>query len=250
MRRSIIPVYILLLLSIAMLLPACLKLIQPIRPPSPQQFEGPQKTPIEFGDVKTFRDGYAEMKRIDDRYSTSFSKERLGKFVVSLDDILPMEDDLMTLAKQVSGKSYIDFEALAHEVDRSSVKDEKGLVLVFIAARIEMLESERYFQLGYKDGNAGMVGDGFFCSERPVIFEAVENFNNSIKHGLNSTYYIDILLTGTKDITHDLVGVNEKRAEFYKAPFQDLASQLQRNINLVTRGCANQTGKDTYVEVN
>jgi hypothetical protein len=199
-----------------------------------------------FGDVETFRDAFEEMQKIDARYNTSFRKERLGAFVVLVEDIPKMQKDLFRLAEHVAGRKDIDFEA----VSKRKGKAETDLALTFIAARIEMLESERYFQLGYKDGNAGLVGDGFFCSERPLILESLENFNQSIRHGINATYYIDVTLTQTKEVTHALIGVDEEKPEFYKAPFQQMGRQLAKNADLVARSCADQGAKDTYVVID
>ncbi|MBI4149907.1 hypothetical protein HY488_00725 [Candidatus Woesearchaeota archaeon] len=244
MRSSIVMVYLIFLLSIAMLLSACLQLLQPREA---QTGSSPETTAPElvFGKVNTFRDGFMEMKKIDEKYNTDFHKERLGKLVVDSRDMPAMEEDIYKLLEHITGTRNIDFEKVSHKRN----KTETDLVLLFIATRLKMLESELYFQLGYKYGNAGLVGDGFFCSEQPYIFESLDAFNASVRKGLDASYYMDVMLTQTNEITHALVGIDEGKPEFYKIPFQTMGAQLRKNHNLVTKYCANQTGKDTYVMV-
>lgn len=234
------------LFSVVMLLSGCLQLLR--TSPSSEQEQAPEEkrvSDLQFGEVKTFQDGFNEMAKIDEKYKTTFRQERLGTFVVDQQDIVPMQRDLWRLVEHIKGTRDIDFEALSHDLNRTDV----DLTLLFITARIEMLESERHFQLGYRFGNAGLVGDGFFCSERPFIIESIAAFNESVKHGLNSTYYLDALLSDLNGTTpRVLIGVDDKKPEFYKAPFQTMGAQLKKNMDLVRSSCLNATDEnDVYV---
>ncbi len=240
------------LLLIVLLLSGCVQLLYS-KPGASDKEEAkdtlPSKPELAFGKVTSFREGFTEIKKIDAQYNANFRKESLGKFVVALEDIVPMEQDLLKLLRHVNGTPDVDIEALAHKRNKTEI----DLVALFIGARLEMLESERYFNLGYKDGNAGLVGDGFFCSERPLIMESVEAFNASIRHGLNATYYLDVVLSisdAWTNITRDLIGVDESKPTFYTTKFQDLSAQLRKNVKLVTTSCMNQTKKDVYVVID
>lgn len=225
------------ILAVALLLVGCIKLGYK------QEIEETNSS-IKFGKITNFEDGFNAVKQIDNYYNTNFRKEQIGKLVVALENIPDMQADLDRLARHITGKKYTDFEALTH----NARKTEKELTLIFIAARYEMLESEKEFQLGYKNGNAGLVGDGFFCDEQPLIMESLDHFNQSIRHGLNATYFFDVLLTQTKEITHDFIGVNANKPPFYNTKFQDMFAQLKKNRNLVISNCANVT-KRTYVVI-
>ncbi|GEM_PF-5027446 len=243
-KTALMAAFSIILLSI--LLSGCLSLLSPR-----QSGVGANTTdaaPLRFGEVKTFKDGFAEMRRIDERYHTDFHTERLGTFVVHQADILPMEGDLFRFIDHVAGTSAIDFERLSHKMD----KTELDLLLLFASARIEMLESERYFQEGYQYGDTGLVGDGFYCSERPIISRSIDAFNASVRHGLNATYYLDVVLTdlNSAPVTHRLIGIDDLQPEFYKAPFQTMAAQVRKNAALVSTNCANVTGEqDIYIAV-
>ena len=234
---------------VAIALSGCLSLLDGnVNQSATQQKEKDMQSsrPLSFGNVKTFRDGFQEIKKIDEKYNADFHKEQLGKFIVDLQDIQAMQDDLHRLVEQITGNKQINFELLANKKEKTEI----DLVLLFIAARLEMLESEKYFQFGYQHGNAGLVGDGFFCSEKPFIFDSLDNFNTSIVHGLNSTLYLDVLLTQTENITHALVGINDNKPQFYATPLQHMSDQLKKNKQMVLLSCTNQTGKDTYVIID
>jgi len=244
-RTALKIAFSIILLSI--LLSGCLSLL------SPQSQEAGANTtdaaPLRFGEVKTFKEGFEEMRRVDERYHTDFHTERLGTFVVHQADIPAMESDLFRFIDHVAGTHDIDFERLSHKMG----KTELDLLLLFASARIEMLESERYFQEGYQYGDAGLTGDGFYCSERPIIFKSLDAFNASVRHGLNATYYIDVVLTDLDraPVTHRLIGIDDLRPEFYKAPFQTMAAQVRKNVELVSTNCVNATGQqDVYIAVD
>lgn len=235
--------------SLVLLLSGCLQLLhlpsEQDTTPVGEKETTARRSQLQFEEVKTFQDGFNEMAKIDEKYKAAFRRERLGTFVVDQQDILFMQEDLQLFVEHMKGTRDVDFEALSHDLNKTDV----DLVLLFIAARIEMLESERHFQLGYRYGKAGLVGDGFFCSEKPFIEESLAAFNLSVRHGLNSTYYLDVLLSDINGTTpRALIGVDDKKPEFYKTPFQTMGVQLKKNVDLVRTGCMNATDKnDVYI---
>ncbi len=217
---------ILLILLVSSLFSACLPLLHK----------------QEYQKEVLFRDNFMEVREIDEKYATDFREEGLGKVVVDLNSIDPMKEEILVLVEQITGTRYVDLEVLSKKKN----KTETDLALLLLGIRLEMLDSEKYFQLGYQYGNKGLVGDGFFCDEKPFIDDATANFRRSLLHGLNVTYHMDILLTQTKNVTHDLIGVDENKPKFYETPLQTMFNQLRQNEDIVMRACANATDERQF----
>jgi hypothetical protein len=207
----------------------------------------PEGSGIEFNTtIETFEQGFNEVVRIDQLHKANFRKEKLGGAIVPLERIPIMIEDLQRLRHHIDPMQR-DAEAVAKILGKD--RTERDLAITFIDSRIEMLKSEEQLQLGYQFGNEGLLGDGFFCRERDLIFKSLGHFKKSVQHAKESSYLMDIMLTDTKEETWDLVGINDDRPKFYFSIWRDMEAQIHYNTRLFNKHCEGE-GKDSKVYVD
>jgi len=198
---------------------------------------------INFNGIETFAEGFAITEKIDEKYGASFKKEKIGGPLVKMENIEPMQIEL-------------DKFLTAMEADENTVmmirnktgRTEQELLILFIAGRITMLEAEKEFQMGYKYGNAGLVGDGFYCTEKPMILESMQHFKNAIDYGFDAQGLFDLIQSGHEELWV-YIGVDENRPEFYDSPLKLMNEQIAENRDYLDENCP--TGKEKiYVTFN
>ncbi len=192
---------------------------------------------IDFKKVETFEEGFEIMQQIDKKHKAVFKKEVLGGEVVKLENIEPIKADLMKFLEAMGAD--MDFVV---NLENKTGRTEYDKVLLFIGARVEMLNAEEQLQLGYKYGNAGLVGDGFYCTEKEMILESTQHFEESIKHASLAQDYLDYILSGSEEIW-ELIGTNENKPAFYNSPLQEMMKQIGTNRKVVQKNCPLGTEK-------
>lgn len=170
-----------------------------------------------------FEQGYTEVRKIDSRYGTVFHIEKLGGTMVPLEKIDPM---------------VADVRALQDKVNRSQATEDKETLLLFVQARIHMLESERSFQEAVKFGEKGIVSDGFRCSESPTVEAASKLYQHSLQESGRAQNLLDAILQEPK--TRDFIGINENKPQFYDSPNRALMLEVQGAEELLEK-CRQET---------
>ncbi len=183
--------------------------------------------PLDFGEVKDFKDTFYATKEIDNKYGTNMSKEMLNFYMLNIDLISNATNDLNELKKLVENST----PSVTPEENRTKTR-----MIRFVDARIEMLESERQFQLAEATGSKGDMADGFECKDAPYIINATIFLNESIKHGIMATKLLDVAMTGSEE-AQALVGVRENRPDFYFSPFRKIEQKLNKNIITLNKYC-------------
>ena len=202
------------------------------------------ETKIDFRKVETFREGFDIMQQIDSKHKANFKKEMLGGPVIKIENIGPMRADLMKFLEAMDS----DMDTII-ELKNNANRTESDIVVLFIGARLEMLNAQEEFLSGYKHGDAGLVGDGFFCTEKGMILESTQHFENSIRHAGIAQGYLDLILSGGEDITWEHIGVNENKPAFYDSPLHDMTKQIGMNRKIVAHNCPLGT-EQTYVIID
>lgn len=238
-KRAILGIVLLLLflfLLFLLVFPALTKL----QKPSLKSFYSTRNTadvskPLRFGGVSSFEEAYDGIKMIDDKYNLNFRKEALFGLMVKEEYIPYIKTDLDNLRKKLDPAGTVNSEDFFNltPIDRT----EKQLSLIFIDTRRKMIESQEEFHKGYSSGVQGLVGDGFYCREEPVITESIQAFNRSAQHAADAKYFFDELLTDSAEITWDLVGVEDEKPVFYYSPVESMWAQLQVNRRILEEYC-------------
>ena len=152
----------------------------------------------------TFEEGYNALKKIDERYDTSFHTEMLNGTIPSADTIQLMLKDLK------------DFEA---PLDKNSQTPDMRALFLFLDIRKLMLTSEWYFQKGVGIGDIGLVTDedGFSCGEAKYIIDSAFYFNETFIYASKAEEELDDLLYMTMNHPKiwELVGVQDNKTAFY-----------------------------------
>ena len=117
---------------------------------------------------------------------------------------------------------------------KEMTEDNKAIIL-FIKARIAMLESQRMYLLGLSFGTEGDTYDGFRCSERPYVLNMSYYFNESVNLGEETTEIFDKLLTHFPQ-TREFLS-NDKRPKFYDSPFWPIKKHSIWNRRTVEQLC-------------
>lgn len=192
-------------------------------------------TQLNFGSVKTFEDVYDSIVMIDQKYGISFKKEVLFGLMVDKEYIPHIKKDLDALRKKLDPGGAESVETYFQIFPQNRTSQQLGLL--FIDARRKMIESQEKFQEGYSFGVQGLVGDGFSCREEQVILASIAALNDSAKVAATAKYYFDELLTDSKDITWEYIGVNDDRPLFYNAPSEFMWAQLKVNRAILREYC-------------
>lgn len=190
---------------------------------------------LDFGSVKDFEDVYDGIALIDQKYGISFKQEVLFGLMVDKEYIPHIKKDIDALRKKLDPSGAENVETYFPIFPQNRTEQQLGLL--FIDARRKMIESQEKFHEGYSFGVQGLVGDGFSCREEPVILASIGALNDSAKAASTAKYYFDELLTDSKDITWEYVGVNDDRPLFYGAPSEFMWAQLKVNRAILREYC-------------
>ena len=168
----------------------------------------------------TFAEGFQQLEDLDKKFNASFKQEQLNTSMVAVEksDVLIKE-----------------LEAFEKNLKKKAPSKDQEALLFFINIRKDMLLSQKYYQLGEKIGDIGLVKDekGFSCSEIKYLLDAAHYFNLSFVHGYNAVSHLDDLLYQYRDVSQlqDLVGLNQNKTAFYKSPL-DHAKNVDRDNTL------------------
>tara|TARA_Y100000310_G_C20700699_1_gene829595 strand:+ start:7850 stop:8575 length:726 start_codon:yes stop_codon:yes gene_type:complete len=176
----------------------------------------------------TFEEGFREIEALDKKYGANFKEERLNKTLVNFKNIDPYIKDL-TLFRTILEKS----------LEKPPTEEERALLL-FTDIRLLMLLSQKNYILGYMVGNKGLVTDeGFSCAESGYIINKAYYYNMSWSSGIQVYSKMDDLLLKYKNVpkVHELIGINENKAEFYHSPLGDIKKQVVQNIHALENYC-------------
>ncbi len=191
--------------------------------------------PLQFGTVRSFENAYEGVRMIDDKYNIDFKKEALFGLMVNENLVPHVKRDLDGLRKKLDPEGTLNAEDFFNITPNERTQQQLGII--FIDARRKMIEAQELFHQGYSFGVQGLVGDGFYCREEPIIMLSIQAFNISAREAATAKYYLDELLTNTKDITWEFVGVKNEKPLFYYSPSEMMWTQLKINRRILTEYC-------------
>ncbi|HLD15213.1 MAG TPA: hypothetical protein VJB94_01400 [Candidatus Nanoarchaeia archaeon] len=169
----------------------------------------------------SFEGGFKLLEKADEKYGASYKAEQING----------------TLADFYKINDYIEYlEDYKKDLKEAKQTNDTDALITFVNARISMLESQRYFQLGRSIGSAGFVVDTFTCNEISQIEETTIYWNKSFHYGLNATSTLDDLLIKYPQY-RPLVGIDNKKAAFYASPLGYLVREVRRNKDSVKLFC-------------
>jgi hypothetical protein len=190
---------------------------------------------ISFDKVDTFEGTFKAIKEIDKKYQISFEQEGLFGVLVQKDLVPHILEDLERLKKTIDPRDSMDPEKI---IEKDITKrTEKELSFLLVIARIKMVESQAAFHKGYSQGLKGLVGDGFYCNEEPIMQESMQAFNQSAQFAADANHYLDELLTNTETKTWQFIGIDEEKPLFYYSPLEVMHSQLRVNRLILYEYC-------------
>ncbi len=128
-----------------------------------------------------------------------------------------------------------ELEKMRNDYYKKEMTEDNKAILLFIKARIEMLESERTYLTGLSIGAKGDTYYGFKCSEKPYILEASHYFNESVRIGQEATDMLDKILTRFPQ-TRDFLS-EDNRPKFYDSPFWPIREYSRSNRMAVEKVC-------------
>ena len=184
----------------------------------------------------SFEKEFSNVLNIDEKYDTSFYTEALDvenrfsdnkiydfdwdRTIVKIEDIPPMTEEL---------------EKMRNEYYKKEMTEDNKAILLFIKARIKMLESQRRYLIGQSFGTKGDTDDGFGCGDRPSIMNTSHYFNESVEVGREATEIFDKLLTYFPQ-TREFLS-KDNRPKFYDSPFWPIQKYSRWNRAAVEQLC-------------
>ncbi|MEK6808114.1 MAG: hypothetical protein AABY14_00335, partial [Nanoarchaeota archaeon] len=172
---------------------------------------------------------------LDRKYNTSLYTEALDVENVFSDTRIYDFDWNRTIIKPEYIGKYIQELILLRDNVQDSVTKDKEVILIFIDARINMLNSEGLYSKGLNIGASGNSDKGFKCSDKSLILNLSYYYNESSIIGQNATALIDKILTHYP-LTRDLLS-GEKRPKFYDSPFWPIRKFAIRNKSTIEQLC-------------
>lgn len=174
----------------------------------------------------------AEMAKLDGKYNTSWHGERLAVKMVPLDRIPGIVEDYTRLHKRVSAG-----------VSEQNISKLDWIVLY----RISMLNSQRYYQETLAYGDAGIVSfyvkgldviinETINCSDKDAIVNTANLLSLAVQHANRANNVMDGVLQDWQ-LAQEVIGVGQKRPEFYRSPLGVLSMQAKINNNAVRAAC-------------
>ena len=189
--------------------------------------------------MNSFEKEFRKVLELDKKYNASFYTEALdvenrfsdhkiydfdwNRTIVDIEKIPLMVKELEEMREYYNKKEMTE--------------DNKAIVL-FIEARIKMLESEMMYRIGKSFGSEGDTYDGFWCNERPFILNSSYHFNESVRIGQEATSILDKILTQSPQTRGFLS--REKRPKFYDSPFWPIKKYSVWNKATVEQLCKKQ----------
>ena len=178
--------------------------------------EGDDKPSVTLENIN-FMGVFNAIQALDKEYVTEWKKEQLGKYLVPLSIIGPYLAEL--------GKIRI----LINETT-----DEKAIL--FVEARIAMLESQRNFQKAIALGTTAIVNERSGCKDVEVLTQGRDLYNASLQAGHKFSKNMDRILS-LADVKEpevlDVIGVNLEKPRFYLSPFGDMYKIVEFNNNAI-----------------
>ena len=168
----------------------------------------------------TFRQGFEDMKKIDNRYDINFHKEKLNGTMVNLELVNDVLQDLESLQRKVQQKKGPE------------VQDVVGL----LEARMEMIESQRYWILAKMIGPRGVTRDGFACSDAPYVREASLYYAQSWQHAIDAQRILDEILARNQ-ATWEIIGTDQEKPDFYRSRLDYISDDVQFNAQNMLDAC-------------
>lgn len=246
-KKSISYLVLFAVLAIALIASGCLKLNEEKwREEAQKVVKSQHLKPLSFGKVTTFEKGFKQAERIEKKFEIDFKHEQLYKNLVKKEFLDLAIDEYQRLRDHVIQSNNLNatdytiqklFDVKAYQ------RNDLQVFIMFIDARIEMLQSQKEFYGAYKDGPLGLVGDGFFCREKLIINDSLNAFNQSAFRAGKAYNYFDELLTGTPNMTWEFVGVGPTKPKFYNSLLAETYAQVKADREVLWRNCANEGPK-------
>jgi len=230
--------------TIALLASGCLKLDEEKWKANAQKvIKSKHLKPLNFGKITTFEDGFEQAQRIEKKFEIDFKHEQLYKNLVreefldlALDEYRRLHDHVIQ-SNDLNATDYTTEKLLE---SKNHQRTELQVFVLFIDARTEMLNAQKAFYDGYKDGPQGLLGDGFFCREKLLINDSLNAFNQSAFHAGRAYNYLDELLTGTPNMTWQFVGIGPDKPRFYNSLLAETYAQVKTDREVLWRNCAKE----------
>lgn len=188
---------------------------EPALPPQPRG--GPINQTFSFDEV------FKRIRSIDKTANTDFRKESLRKSLLPIQRIEP---------------ALIDLAKLRDEINRSVIDNETIYWIHLVEGRINMLESQRYFQLALAFGTDGLFSKKNIsgsCERQNTILDAALLYNQSAMKGGRAMNHFDEVLTQEK--TWPMIGVNDKRMAFYGGDTRDIGGMAYNTVEAIRVHC-------------
>ena len=174
----------------------------------------------------TFAEGFQQLADLDKKFNASFKQEQLNQSMV---------------AEEKTDAFIKELEAFKKNLQKKLPSKDQEALLFFMDIRKDMLLSQKYYQLGEKIGDIGLVKDesGFSCSEIKYLLDAAHYFNLSFVHGSSAVSHLDDVLYQYQDVNQlqDLVGLNQNKTAFYKSPLDHAKNVARDNMQALEKNC-------------
>ena len=179
-----------------------------------------------------FEEVYYEIENLDNKYETSFKKEKIlgsNESIINYKNVDPYLEDLRLLRNKLS-----------KSLEKQLNKEEKAALLL-IDTRTLMLLSQKNYILGEINGKKGLVSDweGFSCSESGYLINTAYYFNLSQTSGIEAILRLDKLLSEFTEINiiNDLIGLNENKPKFFYSLLGQLKNDVKSNLFALEEFC-------------
>lgn len=154
----------------------------------------------------SFKSNFAKLRVIESGYGISFSTERVNETILTPETAGQLEKDVVSLKEKIS---------------RGTGSEQKDASLLFMDARLLMLEAQKHYIMAKSYGKQGDIYDGFRCTDYPYVLNASYHYNLTYWVGDEAMFQLDEVLR-KYNFTKEIVGVDETRPMFYKGPWLDL----------------------------
>lgn len=171
-----------------------------------------------------FERTYEEVRKIDSKYNTVLHVEMLGGNMVPKESIEPM---------------LVDLRALAQRVNHSRPNEERETIMLFLDARMLMLESQRNFEIAAKIGTRGLATDGYRCSEMETIAKSRTYLRDAMGQAGLAQDLLDRVIQ--EEEPQRFLGVNENKPKFYESPLRQISAELKAQKAAILK-CMEQQG--------
>ncbi len=168
----------------------------------------------------TFEQGFKDMRKIDEKYSINFHREKLNGTMVKMELVNEVLRDLEELEQKVKKKQGTE------------VQD----VLDLITVRKKMIESQRYWILAKQIGPQGVTRDGFTCADALEVREATLYYAQSWQYAIDAQRLLDEILARNL-ASWEFIGTDREKPEFYRSKLDYIAEDIRFNIINMRETC-------------